>query len=186
SLSPVQRGRLLARRARILSRLGRMDGARDHFMTIERMGKEANSDELRARALLGLGSIAQMRGNYPAMEAFARRALRISRRAGLSFIERYARIGLTIAAGAKHDFDTALFHGWAVYHASIGQPLEEAEILQTFGQLMVEARHFDEARAAFGAVVSRALPARHIVPALGGLAVSAAETGRSATVRWVA
>ena len=186
SLLPVQRGRLLARRARILSRLGRVDGARDHFVAIERLGRQANSDELRARAWLGLASVAQMRGNYPAMETFARRALRISRRAGLSFIERYARLGLTIAAGAAHDFDTALFHGWAVYHASMGQPLEEGEILQTFGQLMVEARHFDEARAAFGAVVSRVLPARIIVPALGGLALSAAETNRPATVRWVA
>jgi hypothetical protein len=91
-----------------------------------------------------------------------------------------------VAAGAAHDFDAALFHGWAVYHASVGQPIEEGEILQTFGQLMVEARFFAEARAAFGAVVARALPARIIVPALGGLAISAAETGRPATVRWVA
>jgi tetratricopeptide (TPR) repeat protein len=186
ALSPVQRGRLLARRARILARLGRIDGARDHFVAIERLGREANSDELRARAWLGLGSIAQMRGNYPAMETFGRRALRISRRAGLSFIERYARLALLIAAAAKHDFDTALFHGWAVYHASTGHALEEGEILQTFGQLMVEACRFDEARAAFAAVVARPLPARVIVPALGGLAISAAESGRGATVRWVA
>jgi tetratricopeptide (TPR) repeat protein len=186
SLSPVQRGRVLARRARILSRLGRMDGARDHFIAIDRLGRQAKSDELRARACLGLASIAQMRGNYPALETFGRRALRISRRAGLSFIERYSRLCLTVAAAARHDFDTALLHGWVVYHASVGQPNEEGEILQTFGQLMVEAKHFDEARAAFGAVVSRALPARIIVPALGGLAISAAETGHPATVRWVA
>jgi tetratricopeptide (TPR) repeat protein len=186
SLSPVQRGRLLARRARILSRIGRIESARDHFVAIERLGREANSDELRARAWLGLASIAQMRGNYPAMATLGRRALRIARRGGLSFIERYSRLGLTIAAAAQHDFDTALFHGWAVYHASIGEPVEEGEILQTFGQLMVEARHFDEARAAFGAVVARPLPARIIVPALGGLAISAAETDRPATVRWVA
>jgi tetratricopeptide (TPR) repeat protein len=185
ALLPVQRGRLLARRGRVLSRLGRVDDARDHFDAIERLGRQAASDELRARAWMGLASVAQMRGNYPAMQALSRRALRLSRRAGLAFIERYSRLGLMIAAGAAHDFDAALFHGWAVYHASVGQPIEEGEILQTFGQLMVEARFFAEARAAFGAVVARALPARIIVPALGGLAISAAETGRPATVRWV-
>lgn len=186
SLSVVQRGRLLARRARILARLGRMDGARDHFVAIERMGREENSDELRARAWLGLGSIAQMRGNYPAMATFNRRALRLARRGGLSFIERYTRLGLTIASAEQGDFDAAVSHAWALYHASIGQPLDEGESLQTFGQLMVEARHFDEARAAFAAVVSRSLPARIVLPALGGLAVSAAETGRVAIVLWVA
>jgi tetratricopeptide (TPR) repeat protein len=186
ALLPVQRGRLLARRARVLSRLGRVDDARDHFAAIERLGRQTASDELRARAWIGLASVAQMRGNYPAMKALSRRALRLSRRAGLSFIERYSHLGLMIAAGATHDFNAALFHGWAVYHASAGQPIEEGEILQTFGQLMVEARYFAEARAAFGAVVSRALPARIIVPALGGLAISAAETDRPTTVRWVA
>jgi tetratricopeptide (TPR) repeat protein len=186
SLLPVQRGRLLARRARVLSRMGRVDDARDHFAAIERLGRQTGSDELRARAWMGLASVAQMRGNYSAMKALSRRALRLSRRAGLSFIERYARLGLMVAAGTTHDFDAALFHGWAVYHASVGHPIEEGEILQTFGQLMVEARYFTEARAAFGAVVARALPVRIIVPALGGLAISAAETGRPATVRWVA
>jgi len=184
-LSPVQRGRLLARRARILARLGRLDDARDHFRAIWRLGKEASSTELRARASLGLGSIAQMRGNYPELESLNRRALRLARRGGLSFIERYSRLGLMIAAATRHDFDVALVHGWAVYRASVG-PLEEGEILQSFGQLMVEARSYDEARAAFAAVVSRDLPARIILPALGGLAISAAETGRPATVRWVA
>jgi tetratricopeptide (TPR) repeat protein len=187
SLSPVQRGRVLARRARILSRLGRLDSARDHFLAIERLGRDTMSDELRARGWLGLGSVAQMRGDYSALEVFNRRALRISRRAGggLAFIERYARLGLMVATATRRDFDAAVFHGWTVYHASVGQPTEEGEILQSFGQLMVEARHFDEARAAFGAVVSRGLPARIILPALGGLAIAAAETGRPATVRWV-
>ncbi len=185
-LNAVQRGRLLARRARYLSRLGHLEEAADHFRTIGRLGKLADSGELRARAWLGLASVAQMSGDYAGLESLSRRALRLAKREHLTFIERYARIGLMIAAGARHDFDAALFHGWAVYLASAGQPVAEGEILQTFGQLMVEASCFTEARAAFAAVVSRALPARIIVPALGGLATSAAETGRPATVRWVA
>jgi tetratricopeptide (TPR) repeat protein len=185
-LTPVQRGRLLARRAKALSRLGRLEDARDHFLAIDRLGRDVRSAELRARAWLGLASIGQMRGNYAMLEAMSRRALRLAKREGLSFSERYARLGLMIAAGARHDFDAALHHGWAVYLASAGQPIEEGEILQSFGQLMVEARCYAEARAAFGAVVSRALPARIIVPALGGLATSAAETNRPAIVRWAA
>lgn len=185
-LTNVQRGRLLGRRGRALARLGRLDDASDHFHSVERLGKHAMSAELRARAWLGLASLAQMRGDYAAVESLSRRALRLAKREGLSFIERYSRLGLTVAAGARHDFDAALFHGWAVYLASAGQPMEEGEILQTFGQIMVEARCFAEARAAFAAVVSRALPARILVPALGGLATAAAHTGRTATVRWAA
>jgi len=185
-LSPVQRGRLLARRARILARLGRLEHARDHFLDLGRLGKRIGSAELRARAWLGLASIAQMRGNYAAMEALDRRAARLAGREGLSFIERFAHLGLTVAAVKRRDFDDAIVHGWAVYRASLGWPVDEGESLQTFGQVMLEAHCFAEARAALAAVVSRALPARIIVPALGGLALSAAETGRAATVRWVA
>jgi tetratricopeptide (TPR) repeat protein len=185
-LTPVQRGRLLARRARALSRLGRLEHARDHFRALDRLGRNVRSTELRARAWLGLASIAQMSGNYALLESMSRRALRLAKREGLSFSERSAHLGLMIAAGAQHDFDAALFHGWAVYVASAGQANEEGEILTSFGQLMVEARRFAEARAAFAAVVSRVLPARIMVPALGGLARAAAETGRGATVRWVA
>lgn len=186
NLSVVQRGRLLARRARVVARLGRLEDARDHFLSLRRLGRAAKSAELTARAWLGLASIEQMGGNYAGVESFSRRALRLARRERLDFIERYARLGLMIAAGARHDFDTALFHGWTVYQASAGRPIEEGEILSSFGQLMIEAGYFDEARAAFGAIVARPLPARILVPALGGLSVAAAETGRSATVRWVA
>jgi tetratricopeptide (TPR) repeat protein len=185
-LNVVQRGRLLARRARYLSRLGRLEEARDQFQTIGRMGSEVDSSELRVRSCLGLASVAQMRGDYKAMDSLSRRALRLARRERLSYLERYARLALMIAAGTRHDFDAALFHGWAVYLASVGHPVDEGEILQSFGQLMSEAGCFSEARAAFSAVVARALPARIIVPALGGLATSAAATGRPATVRWVA
>ena len=41
-LNAVQRGRLLARRARYLSRLGRLEEAADHFRTVGQLGKHAN------------------------------------------------------------------------------------------------------------------------------------------------
>jgi tetratricopeptide (TPR) repeat protein len=186
TLTPVQRGRLLVRRARAIARLGRLDDARDHFLAVRRLGRETDSPELVARGWLGLGSVAQMSGDYVAMDSFSRSALRVARARGLDYAERYAHLGIMISAGQRGDFDTALVHGWAVYRASEGRPMEEGEILQSFGQLMSMAGYFDEARAAFGAVVARALPARILIPALGGLSLAAAQTGRSATVRWVA
>jgi tetratricopeptide (TPR) repeat protein len=185
-LQPVHRGRVLARRARTIARLGRLDDARDHFRAVGRLGREAGSVELRARALLGLGSIAQMRGNYPALESLNRRSLRLARSGGFGYIERYSRLGLMVAAIMRHDFESAVIQGWTVYRASIGQPFEEGEILQTFGQLMLVARCFAEARAAFSAVVALPLPGRIIIPTLGGLAIAAAETDRPETVTWVA
>src|SRR5262249_4264610 len=114
SLSPTQRGRLLARRARALARLGRLDDARDQFRAVGGLGKSTVSGELRARAWLGLASIAQMRGNYAAVESMSRRALRLAKRERLTVVELRSRFGLMVAAGARHDFDAALFQGWII------------------------------------------------------------------------
>ncbi|HKW10344.1 MAG TPA: hypothetical protein VJO33_08185, partial [Gemmatimonadaceae bacterium] len=47
SLTPLQRGRALAKRARIDARLGRLDEAADQYRQVGRLGRRAESTELR-------------------------------------------------------------------------------------------------------------------------------------------
>jgi hypothetical protein len=69
---------------------------------------------------------------------------------------------------------------------SVGSPRDEAEILQDLGQVLLDSGHATEARAAFAAVLTRPLPVKFLLPALGGLAVASALTDQPETTRRVA
>lgn len=185
SLGILDRGHLLARRARVDGRLGRLEEAADQYRTVSRLGKQIDSAELRIRAWIGHGALAQMRGNYPEQQSYSRRAARLADRLGLKPLSRLAHSGLMITAGARHDFDEALRHARIVYRASLGDPIPEAEILQNIGQLLLEARHTELAADVFANVLSRPLPARVILPALGGFALASGLRGDLKEVCWV-
>ena len=118
------------------------------------------------------------------MERQAWRAVRLADRAGMARLGRQGRNGLMIAAAAQHRFDDALTHGWTVYRRSRGNVIDEGEVLQNLGEVCARAGHAVAARAAFATVVSRELPARIVLPALGGLARTGAATGQETTARW--
>src|SRR5438270_13889029 len=103
------------------------------------MGGGTKSSELKLRAWIGFVAISQMRGNYPAMTAYARRAARLAKRANLPRLAREAHSGLMIAASVKGDVSEALSHGWRVYELSKGNDLDEGETLQNLGQVALNA-----------------------------------------------
>jgi tetratricopeptide (TPR) repeat protein len=185
-ITPVQRGRIIARRARVAWKSGEIDAAADRYHDLDRLGRRLGNTELRVRANIGYVALAQMRGNYPEMEQFAKRAARLAEQAGLSALARNAYDGLTIAAGARGDVDTALRVGWRVYELSQDDPVDQAAILQNVGQALLDAGHAQAARAAFSAVVSHALPPHVLLPALGGLANAAAQLRDVESVKWAA
>lgn len=185
SLSILQQGRLVSRRARVDARLGHVEEAMDQYRAVARLGKQIDSAELRIRAWFGLGVLAQMRGNYPELMRYSRRAARLAHRFELPLLNRLAHTGLMTAAGAQHRFDDALRHARIVYRGSLGDPLLEGEILQSIGQLLLEAGHTGKAADVFAGVLRRPLPLRIILPALGGLAIAAGKRGDVACVRWV-
>jgi len=181
-----ERGRIMARRARIEWMRGSLDAATDRYRSLERLGRTAGEPELIVRALVGRVAVAQMKGNYPEMLRYARRAAKRSDREGFHRLSRQARNGLMIAASIGGRFDEALRHGWLVYEASIGNAIDEAEILQNLGQVLALAGHYAPACAAFAAVATRNVPARIMLPALGSLALASAESGRNTVARWAA
>jgi tetratricopeptide (TPR) repeat protein len=185
SLSILQRGRLVSRRARVDARLGYVEEASDQYGAVAQLGKEIDSAELRIRAWIGYAVLAQLRGNYPEVMRYSRRAARLAHRFGLPFLNRLAHTGLMTAAGAQHRFDDALRHARLIHRESLGDPILEGEILHSIGQLLLEAGHASMAADVFAGVLRRQLPLRLILPALGGLAVAAGKRGDVGCVRWV-
>jgi len=183
-LSTLERGRVLALRARVERKLGRLDEAQERYRHILMLAEKAQSPELEARAEVGLVAIAQVRGNFPDMRAHAERAADLAERHGYRSIARLANQGLTVAAAKNREYDDALIAGWKVVQLSHADPLLEAEALQNLGQLMLEAGHSDVARASFAAIMTRLAPPHILLPALGGLALASAQLGNEATVEW--
>ncbi len=186
SLDDVQRGSVALHRARISWKLGDLDDAADRCRAVARLARRTRSAELHARVAMARCIIAQLRGNLPEMERQARRASRIAARHDFTRLLRDAHNILMIVAGMRLELDEALTYGWRVYEASSGEPMAEAETLQNVGQVLLDAGHPQEAIAAFSSVVARELPARFILPALGGLAVAGAVTGQRDLVEWAA
>lgn len=186
NLGASETGLVVARLARVTSKLGLLDEAADLYRWVGRLGREKKSPELKVRAWIGLGAISQMKGNYPEMERLSMRACAMAEKSGLDSLARYAHNGLMIAHGAQHRFDRALVHGWAAVRACKEDTVAEGEVLQNMGQLLLEAGHTHVARATFALVLSRRLPVRIILPALGGLALASAATGRQPQLAWAA
>ena len=184
SLNSVQRGRVLAQRARVAYLSGQFDDAHARYAFVETLGQRARSRELKIRAWNGFMALAQMRGNFPEVRSYARRATRLADRAGLTALARTAHYALLVAAASDGRFDEALIEGWKVYQLSIGNPIDEASALQNLGQVLFDSGHFAAAETAFSAVCARALPARILLPALGGLAAASAAAGHEPTMEW--
>ena len=186
SLNVVQRGRILTKRARVEWKSGRVDEAAERFRYVESLGRRAKSAELRVRAWIGFAAVSQIHEDYAQLDHYARRVARFAERSGLRRLARDARMGLMIAAGNARRLDDALVHGWTAYQQSIGDVLDEAEVLGNLGQVLLDSGCIEAARASFASVVSRELPARMLLPALGGLALASAASQHDLTTEWAA
>ena len=186
SISTVIRGRILAKRARIDWKAGRIDQAIERCKYLDSIGRRSHSDELRARAAIGFVVINQMRGNYPEMTRCAKDAARYARRSQLRALRRDAHLGLMICGAVSRRLSDALVNGWAVYELSLGDAIEEAESLLNLAQALLDGGLAGQARAVFAALSARRLPPRLMLAALGGLALASATSGDEGAVHWAA
>jgi len=183
---PVQDvGRFTALRGRISRKRGLNDFARDQYLATWRMGVTTRSDELRARAALGLGTLAQRSGNYPEMVRFARRAARFAARAQLRFVEHEAHRGQMTEAAKRGDFGGAIVEAWRALECAGGDPALEAVDRQSLGQLLLEVGDHAGARKLLIDVLRRGPRPQVTLAALGSLAVTAANTRDDRLLEWV-
>ena len=164
------RGLVLAQQGRIARQLGEQDEARRRYELVESLGEEFDVDELRARAWIGYGVLAEVRGNYPDVRKWSSRVLTLE---GLPLaLRRLAHQSLTAAALAARDFDLAAVHAWSAFEGAAGDG--EAVAMIALGEVFIRAGHPRTALRSFGAALLRPLPPRLELPALGGAAVAAA------------
>jgi tetratricopeptide (TPR) repeat protein len=178
-----EQGRVIAHRARIVRQAGEVELAGEQYRNVERIARRMRSDELYARAWIGFAVLALVRGNYPECAEWFARAATAADKAGDRDLSRNAHHGSLIAAAKRDAFDDALRHGWLAFRYSIGDAQLEAEALSNLGGVMLQARAYRPAAAAFDAALRRDPPARMAIPALGGAIVTAARLGDAERAR---
>ena len=183
-LSHLERGRLLAMRARVEWKLGRLDDAEERYQFIASLARRDKTGELATRAELGFAALAQLRGNMPAVREHAERVIAIAGKHKLAFLGRMAYHGITMVEAKAGRFPEAARAAWTALELSRHDATAEAEALQVLGQTLLEGGQPALARASFAAVATRKVPARLILAALGGLAVASARESREPTVEW--
>jgi tetratricopeptide (TPR) repeat protein len=179
-------GLAMADQAFVARSLGDLDSADELYDGVAAAGERYREPELQARALLGKGVTARVRGNYPKARRHLIDGLQLAERAGLTDLAAVGHQGLLIAAATAGDHPTALVHGWAAYELAAGSADRQAEILINLAQVSLLAGQARAARSGFLASMSRTDQLRFKLPCLGGAAVASANLGDAATVTTLA
>jgi hypothetical protein len=176
--SALERGRYWSQQARIARHRGDLDVATELYGRVEREGRRAGIPELRARAWVGFMAMNQMRGNYPEVERWAHRVLRVvGSDATLAPLASHAHHALLMRAGGRGDLGGAILHAWDAYRTAVGDPARETASLVNVAQALLSAGEADSALRGFTAAIRHAPPLRMSLPAWGGLCLAAASLG---------
>ena len=180
----VLHGRLIARQARVLRRLGDLEAADHRYGLVDALGAEIGNDELRVRATLGHGIIARARGNYPvARELFLAVAASTGDTWEMQQLRGFAHQELLIVAAVAKDFDAALRHGWAAYQSPAATQSQRHELLINFASVCLDSGRYRAALNGYLLVLAAGVPRRMQLITVGSAAVAAGELGYAAMVR---
>jgi hypothetical protein len=186
SVHPVAAGRVLADRARNSRKQGRVHLAYAQLRELLRHGRVIKSNELCARAWMGLGAVAQTRGNFAEMRRSVRHGLRIASAAGLHRLAATGHAGLGVDASMGGDPSQAISHLWQAYQLSAGDERSQSEFLGNLSHVFLLAGHAEVARAAASAVLRSSPPLRIGLPALGTFAIASAHLHDRVAAGWAA
>lgn len=165
-----RRGRILAYQGRVLRQLGATTEAEERYRAAEALGVGRGELSVAARGWVGLGVIAQNRGNLPEARRLYRRVLETASAAPES--RRVAHQGLMICAASAGDLGQAAQHAWIVYGESEGA--DRTDALVDLSETLLRGGHARAALSGFAAAIRNHAIPRLELPALGGLAVAAA------------
>jgi hypothetical protein len=184
--SGLEVGRILAQRARVARKADAADIARVLYKRVAKLGRQNGEPELTARAEIGFGVLAQVRGNLPLAARHFERAAGIAAHSTETELLWLAEHGRMVTAAKRGAFAAALRHGWTAFTVSRGNREREADMLLNLAQLAFDTGHPLPALHGFAAALKRK-PGPHLtLPALGGAARAASVLGRADIVRWCA
>jgi hypothetical protein len=167
-------GRLLAQQARILRKIGEDDLAHELLNQVEELGAAHGEGELIARAHLGKGILARVRGNYPdARREFQAVLEAPNSNAAMRELYMHAHHGLLIVAATGRDFDAALTHG-ALALAEAATDQSRTELMQNLANVCFDAGQFRSALNGHLQVLAATSLDRVRIAAFGGAAAAAA------------
>lgn len=172
-----ERGLLAADQARVARQLGELESADELYRVATLIGERSGDQELVARAALGRGVLARVRGNYPKARLFFQNGLEMAVQAGARELEYFAHQGLTIIHGVSRDFDAGVAHGWAAFRLCDGDVTRESESLTNLAQLCLDAGYPKAALRSFLGALARTSVLRVRLSALAGAALAAGRVG---------
>jgi hypothetical protein len=182
ALPPLDRGRLLAQRARIARKADSSDVADTLYGRVQALGRTAHAPELTARAAIGFGVLAEQRGNLPMAARHFDKAARLATRSGDADLRRLAQHGRMVLAAKRGAFADALTYGWDAFAAAAGNREQEADMLINLAQIAFDTGHPAPALHGFSAALARRPSTRLRLHALGGAARAAAALNRTDVV----
>ena len=174
------RGRVIAQQGRLGRHLGETAAAVRYYEEVERLGTENDLPELKGRAWVGLGLLAQVRGDFPESRRLFGAVIGLEGAAKDSISVSHTH--LAMAAAAAEDYDAAASHAWQAFQCASTQS-QQAVCLVNLSQLLLEAGHARAALRGFAAALARKPIPRLELPILGGAACAAAAALPSARAR---
>src|SRR5438105_7225830 len=132
------RGRVIAQLGRLARHLGDLGASVGYYQEVEQLGIEAGLPELTGRAWVGLGILAQVRGDFPESRRRFHGVIELEGAASDSVTVSHHH--LLLAASAARDYDTAATHAWRAFQGA-STPNQETEALLNLAQLLLDCGH---------------------------------------------
>lgn len=180
----IDKGRLLADRARNARKQGKLDLAEAQTEELLRLAGRLRSDELTVQAKAGFAALAQTRGNLPAVRAYSEEVLQLAIKANLSRQVVGARTGLGILAAISGDYEEAVGQLWSAACASDGRGVLWNAAFINLAQTLLLSGRLVESRKITILLLDTSPPLQQALPALGGYAISSAHLGDFEAVDW--
>ena len=181
SVTPRARGNVLAQLGRAVRQLGVLDLAQEYYEEAVNLGYEHEMLDVLARALLGLGALGLVRGNYPIARQQFERALVNADSSKDPELIRSAHHGLMNCSISCGDLDSALVHGWNVLRLCIA-PDSRAEALVNMAEVCRLTGEHDAAMRVYAVAIEWTSQAKVRAHAIGGALQCAVAAHRPADI----
>jgi tetratricopeptide (TPR) repeat protein len=172
-------GNALAQMGRASRQFGALDLAGNLYDDAIALGYECEALDVVARGLLGRGTLAVTRGNYPSGREHFERALVNADLSGDTELIRSAHHGLQHIGIASGDLDAAMVHGWNVLRLCIA-PDPRAEALLNMAELCRMSGEHEAALRTYAVALEWTSQVRVRLHALCGALQSAIAAHRAA------